>query len=40
MEVLKIHKENLRMVKVLAEMKCHQDMLMPASQKDRELFEI
>lgn len=29
MEVLRIHKENLRMVKALATMKAHQDILLP-----------
>ena len=39
MEVLRIHKENLRMVKALATMKAHQDILMPV-RSDRDLFDV
>ena len=39
-EVLRIHKENMRMVKKLAVMKAHQEILVPVKNEHGSLFNL
>ena len=39
-EVLRIHKENMRMVKKLAVMKAHQEILVPVKTEAGGLFNV